>query len=116
MNRVLLINLDNLTAQRFGLRCLDRDIAVVMAESVSEGVRILATTPVSLIVADLGRHGLSPHEYAQMFEQVAPGVPVVATVAPDLPLMARVELQLAGFDVIPAPVEPEDLLKALPSI
>jgi len=115
MTRVLLINQDSVTAQRFGLRCLEQGIAVVIAESVCEGVRALATTPVSLIVADLGRHGLGVNEHAELFDRVAPGVPVIVTVGPDVPLEARVELDLAGFRVMPSPLEPEDLLKALPS-
>jgi DNA-binding NtrC family response regulator len=115
MTRVLLIEQDNAMAQRFGLRCLEGGMAVVIAESVCEGVRVLASTPVSMIVADFGRFRLGVHEQAALFDRVAPGVPVIVTVAPDFPLETRVALEVDGFRVMPAPPEPEDLLKMLAS-
>jgi DNA-binding response OmpR family regulator len=113
MIRILLIGQDHATAQRLGLQCLDRGIAVVIAENVCEAVRTLATTPVSLIVVDLTRLRLGHSDQAALFDRVAPGVRVVVTVASDTPLETRVSLEIAGFDVVPSPPSPEDLLKGL---
>ena len=113
MIRMLLIGQDHATAERLGLQCLERGVAVVIAENVCEGVWILATTPVSLIVVDVGRFRLRGSEHATLFERVAPGVPVSVSVRADAPLEARVALELAGFQVVPSPPAPEDLLKAL---
>ena len=113
MIRILLIGQDHVTAQRLGLQCLERGVAVVIAENVCEGVRALATTPVSLIVADVGRFRLAFHEQAALFDRVAPGVPVSVTVPSNVPLETRVALELAGFHVAPSPAAPDDLLKTL---
>jgi len=113
MIRILLIGQDHATAQRLGLQCLERGVAVVIAENVCEGVRALATTPVSLIVADIGRFRLGVSEQAALFDRVAPGVPVSVTVPSNVPLETRVALELAGFHVAPSPAVPDDLLKTL---
>lgn len=113
MNRILLIGQDRETVERLTLQCLERGIAVVIAENVCEGVRVLATTPVSLIVADLGRFRLGVPEQAALFDRVAPGVRVTATVPAHLPLETRVALELAGFHIAPGSPAPDDLLKFL---
>lgn len=113
MIRILLIGQDHATAERLGLQCLERGIAVVIAENVCEGVRALATTPVSLIVVDAGSFRLRFAEQAALFDRVAPGVPVSVTVGAETPLETRVALDLAGFHVIPSPPVPDDLLKPL---
>ena len=113
MIRILLIGQDHATAQRLGLQCLERGVAVVFADNVCEGVRVLATTPASLIVADVSRFRLGHSEQAALFDRVAPGVPVSVTAGADVPLETRVALELAGFHVVPSPVAPDDLLKTL---
>jgi ActR/RegA family two-component response regulator len=113
MIRLLLIGQDHATVQRLGLQCLERGVGVVVAENVCEGVRVLATIPVSLIVADLGRLRLGFHDQAALFDRVAPGVRVIVTVPPDAPLETHVALELAGFQVVPTPAAPDDLLKPL---
>jgi ActR/RegA family two-component response regulator len=113
VNRVLLIDQDATTARRMALRCLDKGIAVVVAENVCEAVRILATTPVALIVVDIGRLRLGIRDQAALFEQVAPAVPVTVTVGADVSLEVHAALELAGFRVLPSPAEPDDVLKAL---
>ncbi len=113
MIRILLIGQDRATASRIGLQCLERGIGVVVAENVCEGVRALATTPVSLIVADLGCLRLGFRDQAMLFDRVAPGVGVAVTIAAETPLEARVALELAGFQVVSAPLTADDLLKPL---
>jgi len=115
MNRFLVIDRDRTTAQRLGLRCLEQDIAVIIAENVCEGVRKLATTPVSLIVVTVGGLRLGAREDAALFERVAPGVPVIVAAGPDVALETRVALELAGFRVLPEPLVPDELLKTLAS-
>jgi DNA-binding NtrC family response regulator len=113
MPRILLIGQDRATAERLVLRCLERGIAVVIAENVCEGVRALAVSPVSLIVADLSRLRLGVHDQMAVFDRVAPGVRVVVTVPSHLPIEARVALELAGFQVVSFPVALDELLKSL---
>ena len=113
MIRILLVGQDRAMAQGLGLQCLERGVAVVIAENVCEGVRVLATTPVSLIVVDVGCFRFGFAEQAALFDRVAPGVPVSVTVSEDVPLETRVALELAGFHVVPSPAAPDDLLKAL---
>jgi hypothetical protein len=113
MIRMLVIGHDHAVVQRLGLECRDRGVAVVFAENLCEGVRILGSTPVSLIVADLGRLRLGLREQAALFDRVAPGVPVAVTVPVDAGLDTRVALELAGFRAVPSPPTPDDLLKTL---
>ena len=59
--------------QRVGLECLEREVGVVMAENLCEGVRTLCCRlPVSLIVVDAALLRLTPREHATLFERVAP--------------------------------------------
>jgi hypothetical protein len=53
---------------------------------------------------------LTTREHAVLFERVAPGVPLVVTVAAEAPLETRVALELAGFRVVTRPVTVEELL------
>jgi hypothetical protein len=113
MIRILLIGQDRATASRLGLQCLARGVGVVVAENVCEGVRVLATTPVSLIVADPGRLRLGLREQAALFERVAPGARVAVTLPAEASLETRVALELAGFQVVSAPPSADELLKPL---
>jgi DNA-binding response OmpR family regulator len=110
MNRVLVIDQNRATREALGLRCLGHDVGVALAENVCEGVRILLSLPVSLIVVEDAALRLTTREHAVLFERVAPRVPVVVTVAPEAPLEARVALELAGFRVVARPVSVEELL------
>ncbi len=115
MNRFLVIDQDHAAAQQLGLRCLEGDIGVIIAENVCEGVRQLATTLVSLIVVDVDGLRFGAREHAALFDRVAPGVPVVGAVRPDAPLEMCVALELAGFYVLPKPLALDELLKTLAS-
>ena len=110
MNRVLVIDQNRATREQLGLQCLGRDVGVALAENLCEGVRILLSLPVSLIVVEAAALRLTTREHAVLFERVAPGVPVVVTMAPETPLETRVVLELAGFRVATRPVTAEDLL------
>lgn len=89
---------------------------MVMAESVCEAVRVLATTPVTVIVATASSFRLGPAEQAALFDRAAPGVPVIVTLSGDASLETRVALELAGFQVTPSAAELGELLKLLPSV
>jgi DNA-binding response OmpR family regulator len=110
MNRVMVIDPDRATREQLGLRCLRRDVGVALAENMCEGVRVLLSLPVSLIVVDAAALRLTTREHAVLFERVAPTVPVVVTVAPETSLEVRVGLELAGFRVLTRPASVEDLL------
>ena len=111
MIRVLVIDQDRATREELGLGCLNKDVGVALAENLCEGVRVLLNLPVSLIVVDAASLRLSTGEHVTLFERVAPGVPVVVTVAPESTLEARVAFELAGFQVLVRPVVVEDLLE-----
>lgn len=110
MKRVLVIDQDRATREQLGLKCLGRDVGVALARNLCEGVRTLLSLSVSLIVVEATALRLTMREHAVLFECVAPGVPVVVTVAPETPLETRVALELAGFRVATRPVTVEDLL------
>jgi len=111
MNRVLVIDQDRATRELLGLACLGHDVGVALAENLCEGVRLLLSVPVSLIVIDAAAMRLSVREHVTLFERVAPGVPVVVAVNPEMPLENRVALELAGFRVLTKPVTVEELLE-----
>jgi DNA-binding response OmpR family regulator len=111
MNRVLVIDQNRATREQLGLHCLGRDVGVALAENLCEGVRVLLSLPVSLIVVEAAALRLTTREHAVLFERVAPGVPVVVTVGLEAPLETRVALELAGFRVATRPVSVEELLE-----
>jgi len=111
MNRVMVIDQDRATRELLGLACLGHDVGVALAENLCEGVRLLLSVPVSLIVVDAAALRLSVREHVTLFERVAPGVPVVVAVNPEMPLENRVALELAGFRVLTKPVTVEELLE-----
>lgn len=111
MNRFLLIDGDRETVQQLGLACLERGIAVTMADTMCEGVRVLLNESVSLIVVEATQLRLGVHEHATLFERVAPGVPVAVVIRSTTSLEMRVALELAGFRVLAAPASVDDLVK-----
>lgn len=115
MNRVLVIDQDRAATQALGLACLDRDLGIVIAENLCEGVRVLLSTPVDLIVVDAAEMRLTAREMATLFDRVAATVPVVVAIKSPAALDQRVTLELAGFRVIEKPVAVEDLLLKVPT-
>ena len=110
MNRVLVIDQDRAAAQALGLACLERDLAVAIAENLCEGVRILVGTAVDLVVVDALEMRFPAREMATLFDRVAPGVPVLVAMKSPAALDQRVTFELAGFGVITRPLSVEDLL------
>jgi len=110
MTRVLMIDQDRETTQALGLACLEREVGVVFADNICEGVRVLLGTSVDLVVIDAAALRLTPRELATLFERVAPDVPVVVAMRSDA-LEARVALEVTGFRVLSKPVVVEDLLR-----
>lgn len=110
MTRILVIDQDRAAMESLGLACLEREMGVVMAENVCEGVRALGATAVSMIVVDQALLRLTPAEHAAVFERVAPGADVVVVAGSETPLAARVGCELAGFAVLTRPVDVDDLI------
>lgn len=110
MNRVLVIDQDRAATQKLGLACLEQGIGVAMADNVCEGVRALLAETISLVLVDGLALRFSPRECATLFERVAPGVPVVVVVRPEMDLARTVALELAGFRVMTKPVAIADLI------
>jgi DNA-binding response OmpR family regulator len=111
MNRVLVIDPNRATREQLGLQCLGHDVGVALADNLCEGVRMLLSLPVSLIVVAAAALRLTLREHAVLFERVAPGVPVVVTVSAESPLEIRVAFELAGFRVIARPVSVDELVE-----
>jgi DNA-binding response OmpR family regulator len=110
MNRILVIDQDRGAMEKLGLACLEQGIGVAMADNVCEGVRVLLSDAISLVLVEGAELRFGPRESATLFERVAPGVPVVVMVRPELDLGRIVALELAGFRVITKPVAVADLL------
>ena len=110
MNRILVIDQDRVAMEKLGLACLEQGIGVAMADNVCEGVRVLLADVISLVLVEGSELRFGPRESATLFERVAPGVPVVVMVRPELDLNRIVALELAGFRVITKPVAVADLL------
>ena len=110
MNRILVIDQDRAAMEKLGLACLEQGIGVAMADNVCEGVRVLLSDAISLVLVEGAELRFGPRESATLFERVAPGVPVVVMVRPELDLNRIVALELEGFRVITKPVAVADLL------
>ena len=111
MDLFLIIDQDRAAMQKLGLACLDRGVAVAMAETLCEGVRILLSRTAAVIVVDVALLRLTAPEHATLFERVAPAVPVIVVVHPDTPIETRVAFELQGFHVLTRPVAVEDLIE-----
>ena len=60
MKRVLLIDPNRMTREHLGLQCLGRDVGVVLAENLAEGVRsLLSGSSVHLMNPDYSEMGAS---------------------------------------------------------
>lgn len=113
MTRVLLIDADRAFAQSVALACLERNVAIRLAETLCDGVRCLLDDPVSLVLIDAALMRLSAAEQIRLFQLVAPGVPVSVLVTPDTSLDESVKLEMQGFHVIAKPFEIDDVLAKL---
>ena len=113
MNRILVIDQDRTAMEKIGLACLEQNIAVAMADNVCEGVRVLLGDQISLVLVDGAELRFGARESATLFERVAPNVPVVVMVRPEMDLSRIVLLELAGFKVVTKPVIVADLVAKL---
>lgn len=110
MNRILLIDRDRAMGASLGMACLERGIAIRMAETFCEGVRYLMDAPISAVLVDASTLRAAGPDRGRIFDAVAPGVPVVVTVAPGTPVEEHVRYELQGFRVLAKPFAPEELL------
>lgn len=110
MTRVLLIDNDQVFAQAAAMGCVADGIAVRLAETLCDGVRYMIDTPVSVVVIDAALMRLSGSEQAQLFDAVAPGVPIVAMVPEGTSVDETVKLHVQGYHVIAKPCDIRDVL------
>jgi DNA-binding response OmpR family regulator len=110
MNRILVIDQDRTAMEKIGLACLEQNVGVAMADNVCEGVRVLLGDQISLVLVDAAELRFGARESATLFERVAPNVPVVVMVRPEMDLSRIVLLELAGFKVVTKPVIVADLV------
>lgn len=116
MFSVLLIEEDRAFTQRLSLAFLERGLTVRTTETFCEGVRFLTDTPVAAILMDAGCLRLRGPEQVRLFDQIAPGVPVVILVPPAMSPAERIALELLGFSVMAMPLEVEDLLAKIEAL
>jgi len=110
MNRILLIDRDRTLGATLAMTCLERGMAIRMAETFCEGVRYMMEAPVSAVLVDAGALRLAGADRGRLFETVAPGVPVVVTVPAGTRVEEHVQFELQGFRVLAKPFAPEDVL------
>ena len=110
MNRILLIDQDRTLGASLTMTCLERGVAIRMAETFCEGVRYMMEAPVSAVLVDAGTLRLAGADRGRLFETVAPGVPVVVTVPAGTRVEEYVPFELQGFRVLAKPFAPEDVL------
>ena len=102
--RVLLIDGDRAFAESVAMSCINDGIAVRLAETLCEGVRYMMDGPVSVVLIDAALMRLSAPEQVQLFDAVAPGVPVAVLVPQGTTVEETVKLQVQGFQVVAKPV------------
>ena len=110
MNRILLIDRDRTLGASLGMACLERGIAIRMAETFCEGVRYLMDAPATAVLVDAAALKMADADRGRIFDAVAPGVPVVVTVEAGTPVEEQVRYELQGFRVLTKPFAPEDVL------
>jgi len=110
MNRILLIDRDRTLGASVGMACLERGIAIRMAETFCEGVRYLMDAPITAVLVDGAALRAAGADRGRIFESVAPGVPVVVMVDRGTPVEEQVKFELEGFRVLVKPFAPEEVL------
>ena len=110
MTRVLMIDENRTLTESVGMRCFEQGIAVRMADTFCEGVRHLLETPVSLIILSSALVHLPGAELARLFDTVAPDVPVVVRVEAGQGIDEQVRFELHGFRAVREPFDVLDLV------
>ncbi len=110
MNRILLIDRDRTLGASLGMACLERGIAIRMAETFCEGVRVLMDAPATAVLVTVAALQTAGADRGRIFETVAPGVPVIVMVEAGTPVEEQVRFELQGFRVLAKPFAPEDVL------
>jgi DNA-binding response OmpR family regulator len=110
MNRILLVDRDRTLGASLGMACLERGIAIRMAETFCEGVRYLMDFPTTAVLVDAAALRAAGADRGRIFESVAPGVPVVVMVERGTPVEEQVKYELQGFRVLVKPFAPEEVL------
>jgi len=110
MTRVLMIDGNRKLTESVSRQCLERSVAIRMADTFCEGVRQLLEIPVSLVLLHADLTHLPGAELARLFETVAPGVPIVVRVGTEEGMDEQVRFELHGFRVVREPFDVFELL------
>ena len=110
MTRVLMIDGNRPLTESVGLKCVEQGMAVRMTGAVCDGLRLLLETPVSLIIVSSDLVTMPAGELANLFDAVAPDVPVVIRLTPDRTMDEQVTFELHGFRVVREPFDVQDLV------
>lgn len=111
MTRILSIEADRSLAQTVGRACLEKGIAVGIAENLCEGIRFLLDGPVSAVLVDASLLRLPGVDQVKLFDAGTPGVPVVVLIGEKVSLPERVRYQILGFHPFSKSSPVEDLLE-----
>jgi DNA-binding response OmpR family regulator len=110
MTRVLMIDKNHALTATVGVQCHEQGIAVRMAGTFCDGLRQMLETPVSLVIVSSSLVHLSAAELANLFDTIAPGVPVVIRVDAGQTVDEQVRFELHGFRVVREPFDVLDLV------
>jgi DNA-binding response OmpR family regulator len=113
MTRVLLIESDRALAQALAIDCVDLGIAVRLAETLCDGVRVMMDSPVSLVLIDAALMRLPASDQLRLFDAVAPGVPVVVLADDRASTEDVSKLRTQGFQVVAWPVDVLELFATI---
>jgi len=93
-----------------GLKCVEQGIAVRISGAFCAGLRLLLETPVSLIIVSSDLVTMPAGKLAELFDVVAPDVPVVIRLTPGRTMDEQVTFELHGFRVVREPLDVQDLV------
>lgn len=110
MTRVLMIDGNRALTELVGRQCLEQGIAVRTADALCDGLRQMLHTPMSLVIVSSSLVRLSGAELAELFDTIAPGVPVVVRIDTGHTMDELVRFELHGFRVVREPFDVADLL------
>ena len=110
MTRVLMIDGNGALTDAVGLKCVEQGIAVRITGAFCAGLRLLLETPVSLIIVSSDLVTMPAGKLAELFDVVAPDVPVVIRLTPGRTMDEQVTFELHGFRVVREPFDVQDLV------
>jgi DNA-binding NtrC family response regulator len=105
---VLLIDDDPVDIKALQLLLEEWGHEVLAARSGSEGIRLVETSPVDIVVADVRMPGMSGEDVARAISGFAPGLPVILITGYGDVRAAVRAMKLGAFDYVVKPPNPDE--------